>query len=119
MCEELIRPQVYISERLSALGLICHNFVVCKRGVSVDLKGVVLFTLNYHLSRLSNDVKLMKLFRSIQNKYAHSNYCWSFNQNIMIKIKYCVNLHKLESLDQNDFCSQKLLSFNFSIFSES
>jgi hypothetical protein len=46
-----IRPQVLISERLSALGLTRHGFVLyrkgasvgfvlCRKGASVDLKGV-------------------------------------------------------------------------------
>ncbi|KAK2376253.1 hypothetical protein QL285_077064 [Trifolium repens] len=33
-----IRPQVHISERLSALGLTRHGFVLCRKGVSVGLK---------------------------------------------------------------------------------
>jgi hypothetical protein len=35
-----IRLQVHISERLSVLGLTRHGFVLCRKGVSVDLKGV-------------------------------------------------------------------------------
>jgi hypothetical protein len=43
-----IRPQVHISERLSALGLVCHGFVLCKKSASVDLKGVsVIYKLSF------------------------------------------------------------------------
>jgi hypothetical protein len=35
-----IRPQVHISEKLSVLGLIRHNFILCKKGVSVVWKGL-------------------------------------------------------------------------------
>jgi hypothetical protein len=35
-----IRSQVHISERLSDLGLTCHGFVLCRKCVSIGLKGV-------------------------------------------------------------------------------
>jgi hypothetical protein len=35
-----IRPKVHISERLSALRLTRHSFVLCRKGASVCLKGV-------------------------------------------------------------------------------
>jgi hypothetical protein len=35
-----IRPQVHIFERLSVLGLIRHSFALCRKGVSVALKGM-------------------------------------------------------------------------------
>jgi hypothetical protein len=35
-----IRPKVHIFERLSALGLTRHGFVLCRKDASVGLKGV-------------------------------------------------------------------------------
>ncbi|KAK2433789.1 hypothetical protein QL285_019011 [Trifolium repens] len=33
-----ISPQVHISERLSALGLTRHGFILCRKGASIGLK---------------------------------------------------------------------------------
>jgi hypothetical protein len=43
-----IRPQVHISDRLSAFGLTRHGFVLCIKGVSVGLKGMgVVYKLSF------------------------------------------------------------------------
>jgi hypothetical protein len=59
-----IRPQVHISERLPALGLTRHDFVLCRKGALVGLKGVGV-VYNYHLPRVPSDVGL---FWGIQNR---------------------------------------------------
>ncbi|KAK2418506.1 hypothetical protein QL285_040695 [Trifolium repens] len=42
-----IRSQVHISERLSALGLTRHGFVLCRKGISVGLGVGVVYKLPF------------------------------------------------------------------------
>jgi hypothetical protein len=69
-----IQTQVYISERLSALRLIRHSFVLYRKSASVVWKMWMLY-INYYLLRLLSD---MRLFWYIHNKI--QNYTHKINE---------------------------------------
>jgi hypothetical protein len=80
----LIGPQVHISERLSALELIYHSFVICRKDTSMIWKVLVLY-IDYFLPRLPNNVGLFWCIHNINiNIYG---YCLS------IYYLICVLLH--------------------------
>jgi hypothetical protein len=65
-----IQTQVYISERLSALRLIRHSFVLYRKSASVVWKMWMLY-INYHLLRLPSDVRLFWYIHNKIQNYTH------------------------------------------------